>query len=75
MIYLKKFFECVQVIFFMLLILGIVAIPFMYLDINLPNYRLGLYFCIANASACVIGIAYGFYKVFTQTDETLTTND
>jgi len=75
MTYLKKFWECIQIIFFMLLIVGILAIPFMYLDANLPNYRVGLYVCITNVLACVMGIAYGFYKVFMRTEDTLKTNE
>jgi hypothetical protein len=75
MTYLKKFLECIQVVFFVFLFVGILAIPFMYLDANLPNYTVGLYVCVTNALACVMGIVYGFYKVFMRTEDTLTTNE
>jgi hypothetical protein len=70
MIKLKKLFEYIQIAFGIMLIIGILILPFTYLDSTLPSYTVMLYFVIASTLSCVAGIIYAFYKVFMKKEAT-----
>lgn len=67
MIYIKKAFEYITMLFMVLLLIGLFFFPLWYLDPASPNRQLELTLTIVLMSAYFIGMIYAvyrFYKVY-----------